>query len=214
MKSLKDILDNNENLSNETKELMETLFMLAEQKAEVFLMRIMDSINKEDDKKLPVTALVDEEKVISALVKNDVENLESLISNFLDLIVKHNKKTVVEKIKDSLVVALKTLLGSSSAQSDSIEKYYILIEDHSAVRLDIKFWYHSVESTSLHEHCEKITCTVATKSIVDLSKIDISTFLYIYQNQLISSEINKEDLEQELENVRKIYDKFQQSMKD
>lgn len=71
-------------------------------------MKIMDSINKEDDRKLSVTVLIDEEKVINSFVEKDIENLEDIISNLLSLFVKHNKETVVEKIKDSLVTALKS----------------------------------------------------------------------------------------------------------
>lgn len=212
IKSILEKLDKSKDISSDAKELMETFYTLAEQKADIFLMEIMDSINKEDDRKLPVTVLIDEEKVINSYVEKDVQNLEEVISNLLDLFIKHDKENVVEKIKKSLIAALKSFFGSSIAKSDSIEKYYILIDGYSAIRLDIKSWFHSVKSTSLYTYCEKILCIVATKSIVDLSKIDISTFMYFYQTQLINSGVKGEDLEQEMDNVRKIYNKFQQSM--
>lgn len=212
IKKILDDLDKNKDINNETKELMETLYLLAEQKADVFLMEIMNSINQGDDRKLPVTVLIDQEKVINSLVEKDIANLESIVSDLLGLIVKHDKETVVKKIKESLCIALKSFFGTSIAKSDSMEKYFILIDGYSAIRLDIKCWFHSVESTSLYTYCEKISCVVVTKSIVDLSKIDISTFMYFYQTQLVSAGINGKELEEEMETVRKIYDKFQQSM--
>lgn len=215
--SIKEILKNLDDAGEkgkETKELMETLYLLAEQKADIFSMEIMNSINKGDDRKLPITTLIQQEKEISALAEKDIDNIGKIISNLLDLIVKHDKVTLVEKIKSSIVAALKSFLGTSIAKSDSIDKYYIVIDGYSAVRLDIKCWFHSVKSTSLHEYCEKVFCIVATKSIVDLSKIDISTFIHFYQHQLISSDIKGAELEQEIDHVRKIYDKFNKSMSD
>lgn len=205
-------LDKSKEISDETKELMETLYLLAEQKANIFLMEMADSINKEDGKKLPVTALIDEEKLISVYVKEDVENLEEIIDNLLGIFIKHNKEKLVERIKKTLITVLKSFFGSSIAKSDSMEKYYVLIDGYSAIRIDIKTWFRSVESTSLTEYCEKILCVAAIKSVVDLSKIDISTFMYFYQDQLMNMGIKGQDLEQEMDNIRKIYDKFKQDM--
>ncbi|MCM1246414.1 MAG: hypothetical protein NC293_12300 [Roseburia sp.] len=115
---------------------------------------------------------------------------------------------VVKGIGKMLSGALTAFLGEGVASSDKIEKYFVLTEGISIIRFDVKAWYHSVESKSIRTKMEKIVCVVGTKSIVDFSKIDLSTFIYFYQKQLIQSGMSASDLKKEIENVKNIYNEF------
>ena len=52
---------------------------------------------------------------------------------------------------------------------------------------------------------ERVTSIVAVKSVVDLSKIDFSTFLNLYQGQLLETKMTHEELKEALNQAKEIY---------
>lgn len=51
--------------------------------------------------------------------------------------------------------------------------YYVAIDGLSPIRVDIKSWYCSVTASSIASKMEKIVVVVATKSIIDITRIDL-----------------------------------------
>ena len=204
--------DGTEELNNAQKEVLETLYALANQQSEVFMMEIMDSIKGGDDKKIPVTSLVAQTKEIRAMSSKSTEDIQNTVKDCLDSFL-DGTPGVVNGIEKLLSGALTVFLGESVGSTGKIEKYYVLTEGLSTVRFDVKCWYRSIQSKSICSKVEKVTCVVGTKSVVDLSKIDLSTFLYLYQEQLKNSGIKGDDLQNEIKKVREIYNDFQDSVK-
>lgn len=193
------------------KEALEALYTVAEQQADIFMMEIMDSIKVGGDKKIPVTSLVAQTKEIRAMTAKSTEDIQATVSGCLDAFLGGNKD-VVGGIEKLLSGALNVFLGESVGAVGQTEKYYILTEGLSAVRFDVKCWYRSIQCKSLYSKAEKVTCFVGTKSIVDLSKIDLSTFVYLYQQQLMNSGVTGADIRSELKLVKEIYNEFQSSV--
>lgn len=200
--------DRSKPLTEEGKEVLETLFALAEQQADVFMMEIIDSIKIGDDKKIPVTSLVSQTKEIRAMTKKSTQDIQNTVKECLDSFL-NGEPNIVKGIEKLLSGALTVFLGESIGTMSKTEKYYVLTEGLSTVRFDVKCWYRSVQSASLIDRAEKVACIVGTKSVVDLSKIDLSTFIYLYQDQLRKSGIKGDDLQNEIKKVKEIYNDFQ-----
>lgn len=172
------------------------------------MMEIMDSIKSGGDKKIPVTSLVAQTTEIRAITSKSTQDIQITVTGCLDSFLGGNKD-VVGGISKLLSGALNVFLGESVASVSKTDRYYILTEGLSAVRFDVKCWYRSIQCKSLYSKAEKVSCFVGTKSIVDLSKIDLSTFVYLYQQQLINSGVTGADMKEELKTVKEIYNEFQ-----
>lgn len=190
------------------KEILETLSQSANQQAEIFMMEIMNSVNgNERDNKIPIAALVDQTKEIRAFTSDSMSDIKKTVGGSVDSFL-NGGSDVVKGIGKILSGALTAFLGEGVASSDKTERYFVLTEGISIIRFDVKAWYHSVSSKSIRTKAEKIVCIIGTKSIVDFSKIDLSTFIYFYQKQLIQSGMDASELKKEIENVKKIYNEF------
>ena len=194
------------------KEILETLYASAEQQAEIFMHEIMDSINGDkNDRKVPITSLVAQTQEIRVMTSKSTADIQKTVNDSLDSFLTGEVK-VVKGIEKLLSGALTSFFGDSIGLSKKMEKYYILTEGISTVRFDVKCWYRSVQSKSIYSQAEKIACVVGTKSVVDFSKIDLSTFTYLYQEQLSRSGINGDDLENEIKKVKEIYREFHEDV--
>lgn len=200
--------DASDDLSQAQKEALEALFTVAEQQGDIFLMEIMDSIKNNSDKKIPVTTLVSETKEIRAMTSKSLEDIGNTVTSCLSSFFGGSSSSIISGIGGLLSEALNIFLGESSGATGKLEKYYVLTNNMSVVRFDVKGWYRNIQAKSLYKAAEKVTCFVATQSIVDLSKIDLSTFLYLYKEQLNKSKILDDDMDKELDRVIEIYNKF------
>lgn len=201
--------DDSKDLESAQKEVLETLYALADQQSEVFMMEIMDSIKGGDDKKIPVTSLVAQTKEIRVMTSKSTEDIQKTVNGCLDSFLDGGTPGIVKGIEKLLSGALTAFLGESIGATGKVEKYYVLTEGLSTVRFDVKCWYRSIRSKSLYSRAEKVCCVVGTKSVVDLSRIDLSTFIYLYQEQLKNSGIKGDDLQNEIKKVKEIYNDFQ-----
>lgn len=194
------------------KEILESLYETAEKQAEIFMLEIMDSMNGDKkDRKIPVTSLVAQSQDIRVMTSKSTADIQKTVSQSLDSFLS-GASEVVKGIEKLLSGALTVFLGESVAHTSKMEKYYILTEGISTVRFDVKCWYRSVESKSIYSRAEKVSCVVGTKSVVDFSKIDLSTFTYLYQDQLSRSGIKGDDLENEIKKVKEIYKEFHENI--
>lgn len=203
--------NNSNEKKEEQQEVLETLYALADQQSDVFMMEIMDSIKIGDDKKIPVSTMVAQTKEIRAMSANSTQDIQKTVKECLDSFLSgtHN---IVQGIEKLLSGALTAFLGESVGVTGKMEKYYVLTEGLSTVRFDVKCWYRSINSKSIRSQYEKVTCVVGTKCIVDLSKIDLYTFLYLYQEQLKRAGIKGDDLQSEIKKVKEIYNDFHENI--
>lgn len=205
-------IDTSEEEGKLRKEVLETLVQSANQQAEIFMMETMNSINgNEKDNKIPIASLVDQTKEVRAMTSKSMSDLKKTVGSSVDSFL-NGGSDVVKGIGKLLSGTLTVFLGEGIASSDKIEKYFVLTEGLSIVRFDVKCWYQTVVTKSIHTQAEKIVCVVGTKSIVDFSKIDLSTFIYFYQKQLRQSGLTAADLENEIKNVKQIYSEFHEQL--
>ena len=55
---------------------------------------------------------------------------------------------------------------------------------------------------------ERIVTVVATKSIIDVNRIDLATFLYLYQGQFDVNNMTQDELTKAIDAAANVYNKF------
>jgi hypothetical protein len=205
-------IDQSKELSQEQKELVSTLAELGRAKAEIFNSEIVESLMSAgktgSNMTLPVTTVVRKTSEIRAYSSSEAGNVPTEVANGVKKLISGETQGVLNSIGNLVTASIQALFGTTSASEGDIHEYYIGLEGLSIVRLDMKSWYKMVSAESVKKKMERVTVTVGVKSIVDLSQLDFSTFFNLYQNQLSTSGISKDQMKNILAEASDIYQAF------
>lgn len=193
------------------KQTIEALMKLGEAKANIFDMEIKESIRTsgtEENKKIPVEAIVDDTQEIRSLTKEEAKNIGNVVKSALTDFINGGTDGIINGVSNLISSGLETFLGAGTSESREMQKYYVVREGLSLVRLDIRSWYLNTTTQGIKELMEQIVVVKAVKSIVDLSQINVSTFIYFYQQQMNAAGMSYDEVIQELEQVKKIQEIF------
>lgn len=206
-------LDKSGKALEEQKDAIKAMESLGYARAEIFVRDIQASLmtagEEKSNKTVPITFIVSNIREVRAFSSSEVDNIGKVVSSALSAFLNPPKKEEVAfGVGNTVTKMLEVYLGRAEASSDSIEVYYVATDGICPVRVDIKAWYYSASSSSIRTQMERITTVVATKSVIDVSKIDIGTFLYLYSTQLNAADLTQEELSQALDDAREVYEKF------
>jgi hypothetical protein len=143
-----------------------------------------------------------------AYTKASADKIAETVNSALKSFVSGGTKNVLDGVGALVSEALTAFLGASEASEDRIKMYYVMAEDLSIVRVDLRAWYYSVKASGIKDRIEKASAFVAVKSTVDLSKIKFNTFLNLYSRQLKDSGMDETNLIKALDEAKEIYRKF------
>jgi hypothetical protein len=196
----------------EQKEAVRALEMLGAAKAEIFVRDIQTSLltagEEKSNKTVPVTFMVGSKKEIRAFSSSETKNIGNVVTESLSAFLSGNKETIINGVGRLASSALGIFLGEGSASSDTIEMYYVATDGLSPVRVDMKAWFQSATATSITTKMERVVAVVATKSVIDVTRIDLGTFLYLYQGQFDASKMTMEQLSAAIDSAADVYNKF------
>lgn len=199
----------------EQKEAVKALEELGTAKAEIFIRDIESDLLSagadQSNQTVPITYIVDSRKAVRAFSSKEVDNIGSVVTNALSSFISGKKENIINGVGSVIDNALKVFLGEGHASVDSMEMYCVATDGLSPVRIDLKAWYYSVTASSITTKMEKITVVVATKSIIDVTRIDLSTFLYLYQRQFDVNKMEPSELKAAISEAADIYNTFVQS---
>lgn len=196
----------------EQKEAIKALEELGRAKAEIFVRDIEKSLmtagSDSANKTVPVTYLVGSKKEIRAYSSTEVGSIGTLVTSSLNSFLSGSKDSIINGVGNLITGALTTFLGATDAESDTVEMYYVMTDGLAPVRLDVKAWYYSVTATSISTKMERLTAIVATKSVIDVTRIDLGTFNYLFQAQLAASKMTHEELKAAIAEAAEVYNLF------
>lgn len=201
-------LDGTDELVAAQKEAVKALATLASFKAENMLLEIEESLisaGQSTNLTIPVSAKVKQLYQTRAYSATESNNIESIVKSSMNKFLSGSDDLVVEGIVSLITDSLSLFLGESSADTGEIQSYYIAVEGLSVVRVDVYGWYQTVQASSIYKKMEKVTAIVAVKSVVNLSKVDYSTFIYIYQKQLEKTGMNHEALKKAMKDIKDLF---------
>ncbi|MGE0259473.1 MAG: hypothetical protein AB7H71_11535 [Alphaproteobacteria bacterium] len=137
------------------------------------------------------------------LNKNITDTVTSATSSFLQ----GGAQNIVSGIMSIVSTALEAFLGSGSAQSDTLEKYYVAYSGVALWRVDLRAWYYSVEGSGISTQVQRVSAYWYVRSTVDVEKLKFQTFLNEYES--IAAQANPQPdpdkLLEEINNLRKLY---------
>lgn len=204
--------DNTEGKLEETLEAVRALEALGTAKAEIFVRDIQQNLQtageEKSNKSVPVTFVVGSTKEIRAFASSQTKNIGTVVNNALTAFLNGGKQNIINGIGKLISDAMSVFLGEGEASSDTIETYYVATDGLSPVRVDVKAWYQCVQAKSITSKMERIVTVVATKSIVDVNRIDLGTFLYLYQGQFDVNTMSQEELSSAIAAAASVYNKF------
>jgi hypothetical protein len=215
MSTVRDVVnsfDNSQELGQAQREAVEALAALGDSKAEVFKMEIQESLlsaGNGTNMTVPVSSISKSLKDVRAYSSSESGNLGVAVKNTLNMFLKGSTQSIVDGIGNLISETLSTFLGTASANTGTIDEYYVATEGLSVVRVDMKAWYLNVTASSIQTKMQRIIAVVGVKSIVNLAKIDFSTFLNLYQQQLFESGMSSQNMKAALQEAKEIYKDFQ-----
>lgn len=193
-------------------EAVRALEALGAAKAEIFVRDIQTSLltagEEKSNKTVPVTFVVGSRKEIRAFSSSEAGNIGRVVNDSLASFLSGKKENIVNGIGNLVSNAMNIFLGEGEASSDTIEMYYVATDGLSPVRVDIKSWFQCVQAKSITSRMERVVTVVATKSVIDVNRIDLGTFLYLYQGQFDVNTMTQEELSDAIDAAADIYNKF------
>ncbi len=201
-------LDPSEDVAAGQKELIEALAQLAEAKADFFDLEIQESLQQAGtaNKTVPIEAILDSRKETHAFSSTASTLILDRVTSSIKDFIAGGQDNVINGVANLLSTAITAFMGEGTANSSTLERYYVMTEGYSIVRIDVKCWYQSIIASGISQHVQKVSAFVGVKSAVDLTAVKFNTFLNLYQRQLNSANMAAVDVQSELEKAREIYD--------
>ncbi len=204
-------IDTSEPMKGAAEEALEALDALGQTKVELFRAEIEKSLitaGSDQDRKVPIEAVLDNTAQTHAYHKDNVEKIGSQVKDALSSFCSGSQDKIIDGVSNLISNALEDFLGSAEASEDTLDKYVVLTEEYSIIRLDLRAWQRKVKAEGIRTNAEKVSAFVMVKSAVDLKKIGFNTFLYLYRGQLNAMDLDKQDIEKALDRAAEIYTKF------
>ncbi|WP_331740343.1 hypothetical protein [Streptomyces cyaneofuscatus] len=204
-------LDPSSQALEEQQQLVETLARLAESKAEFFELQIRTSMRTaggSENDTIPVEAVLDSVTETHAYSGKSSANIGDSVTRALKSFCGGSKDEIINGVGTLITDGLSTFLGDASASDTTMQRYYVMAEGFSIVRIDLCAWQFNVDAKGIQGAVEKVGAFVAVKSAVDLSKVRFNTFLNIYARQLESMQLESQALETALEEAKRVFHSF------
>lgn len=215
MSTIKSVIkscDSTDSKYEEQLEAIRALESLGTAKAEIFVRDIQTSLmtagQEDSNKTVPITFMVASKKEVRAFSASEADNIGNVVNDSLSAFLSGNKDNIIKGVGNLISSALNIFLGEGDATSDTIEMYYVATDGLSPIRIDVKSWYQCVTAKSITTKMERVVTVVATKSVIDVNKIDLGTFLYLYQSQFDVNTMTAKELEEAINEAAGIYNKF------
>jgi len=171
-------------LKEECNAHLDTLIALADAKAEYYAEMIKSSLYSAgygSDKSFPIHCIQSFTYHTKAYNAEDENSISNVIKDSIKGFVHESKTETVTTILSEYV---KTLFGSSGQAEHKIQRYFVILEGVSIIRLDFVGWSRVVSQSLIKTKCEKIGTFVLYRSIVDMSKVSINDFISVYQETI------------------------------
>lgn len=207
-----DEFDGSDELAQLQRETVEALAALGQSKGEAFDLEIKESLlsaGNGTNLTVPVSSVLRSLIDLRAYSSTEVGKIGEVVKDALSRFISGAEEDIIEGIGSLISDTLAVFLGEASASTGTIEEYYVATEGLSIIRVDMKAWYLNVSAESIRSKMERATSIVAIKSVVDLAKVDFSTFLNLYQQMLGESKLSPEQISKALDEARRIYKEFE-----
>lgn len=192
----------------EIEQQLDTLAELAETKANLFDATLRDDIlnaGTDANRSVPVASIIGHNKWTHAYHATHADKITSEVTDSLNMLITGEKNKSFDAVKQLLSTAMTAFLGEGQGSDFKQYSYYVLSIGQSLLRVDTYAWSRDVTAAALTSVVQKVAAFVGYTSVVDMGKLPFSTFYFYYSQQLNAGGLPAEQVERELERVRRLY---------
>ncbi len=140
---------------------------------------------------IPVFAIEAEDGQTHASTSDNLnDSIGDTVKSATDRFMQGGTDNIVNGIISLVSSAVEVFLGSGSAQSDTMEKYYVATDGLALWRVDLRAWYYEVVGSGISSKVQRVSAYYYTRSTVDVDKLKFQTFANEYQSILSASSAN------------------------
>ncbi|MFY1689962.1 hypothetical protein [Plantactinospora sp. WMMB782] len=210
------VVGNDEKAARE-KALLDALASLAEEKGRSMTQQILADLRTAgtaENRTVPIESIIAIAEQHHAYAKDGLaENLSQTVSQSLKGFASGSADKIIDGVTSLISTALGAFLGAGEASEDTLHNYYLLTEGMSIIRIDLRSWRRTVNVAGIVNNIESVSAFSAVKSTIDLSKVHLNTFLYMYERQLAAVFDTKSmPFIEQIETTKQIYMKFAESL--
>ncbi|MFY1699316.1 MULTISPECIES: hypothetical protein [unclassified Solwaraspora] len=210
------IVGNDDEVAKE-RALLDALASLAEEKGRAMTQQILADLRTAgtaENRTVPIESILAIAEQHHAYAKEGLDaNISENVSSALRGFCSGSADSIINGVTSLISTALSAFLGAGEASEDSLHQYYLLTEGMSIIRIDLRSWRRKIAVAGLKSNVESVSAFSAVKSTVDLSKVHLNTFLYMYERQLAAVfDTNSMPFIQQIETTKQIYMKFAETL--
>ncbi|MHA3061287.1 hypothetical protein ACX1N5_12460 [Acinetobacter sp. ANC 4636] len=190
------------------KETLDLLIQLGNAKASLFRAKIEENLQYAQDKtdSFPVQKIVYNFNTVRFFSANESVEMRSTINSEVKMFLSGVREAALSAISSLVYFELDMLLNRPD-YTDEIGACYLAFEGQSALRIDITAWYQNITIHNFEDKPEKILTVVAVVSSINTKKMNLSTFLNMYQAQLSQGGASQETIANEIAYAKDVLDK-------
>ena len=184
---------------------------LSESKVEEFASSVEESYRTAgtiENRTAPITMVIANHSEYRAYVKDDVGKIADEVSKAIKKFVSGGSKDIIEGIAALVTTGLTTILGEGKGVQQEMRRYYITAQSRALVRYDILAWRRLIEAEGITTQIESCMAIYASKASVDVSALDLNTFLLAYEDQLHKMGFDEAETLEYIEKAEEVYNKL------
>ena len=160
---------------------------------------------------IPIKASIATQSEYRAYVKDDAGKIATEVADAIKKFVDGGADNIITGIADLVTTGLTAILGGGQAIQQEMKSYFVTAQEYGLVRYDIRAWRRIIEAEGITSEIEACLALYASKASVDVTKLDLNTFLLLYSNQLHKMGIDESDTLEYLRKAEEIYHKLIES---
>lgn len=140
--------------------------------------------NTVENRTAPISLVVSEHAEYRAYVKNDGVKIGTEVFEAIKKFVAGGSEGIITGVADLVTTGLNAILGSGEGMEQEMASYFVTVQSRALVRYDVRAWRRSIEAEGITQQIESCLAMYAAKASIDVSKLDLNTFLLGYEDQL------------------------------
>lgn len=212
--------DKSQDLSAETREALDLLVEITKAKADEYENEIQDNLNRGqmlstkhsvDSLYFPISRVGASKKEYRCITSDTPTDLVDTIgASINEMIENGSASSIVTGVCKIINAALGPIMGLSEGMESYCKTTSTFIEGAgkipNIVRFDCIIWGRAIKAESIKKHMEKALACVAYKSVIDVTKISFSDFLYVYAPLLDVMPDDGKSMQEHIEEAKGIYE--------
>lgn len=162
----------------------------------------------DENRTAPITTIVATHSEYRAYVKDDAGKIPGEVASSIKKFVSGGSENIITGIADLVTTAITAILGSGQATQQEVRSYYITVQARALVRYDILAWRRLVEAQGITTQIQACMAIYASKASIDVSALDLNTFLLAYEDQLTKMNFTDKETLAYIDQAEEIYKKL------